>query len=396
MLHARHLWRINFVAQPKFPAIQVLLVIILSSVGIAQEDSTVTADSLLIKSLEQQMAQSALPPTAAAAPRTAPSTNPNMSVIGDFRLSYLSPAQRHVDAEFHEAEIAAQSVVDPYARADFFFSIARDPETGKFGLDLEEGYLTSLDLPAELQLKAGKFRSTFGKINNIHPHALPFVDVPDFYANYLGEEGLNDEGFSLSWLVPNPLDFYQELTFETTRGPQESPSFALSNVDRFLYVGHLKNFWDLTDNATFELGLTGATGPNDSAYTTTLAGLDFTYKWKPVQFNTYQSFVVQAEAIWSNSGISGVRSVKSGGTYLLATYQIGKRWFLSGRFDYSNLPDNASFVERAYSGVLGWYATEFQKIELQYKATTSNAYSSTNQVMLRSIFVIGAHGAHAY
>ena len=139
-------------------------------------------------------------------------TNPNMSVIGDFRMSYQSPAQRHVDAEFHEAEIALQSVVDPYARADFFLSVARDPVAGTFGLDLEEAYLTSLDLPAALQLKVGKFRSAFGKINSIHPHRLPFIDVPNANVHYLGEDGLNDEGLSLSWLVPNPMDFYQELT----------------------------------------------------------------------------------------------------------------------------------------------------------------------------------------
>jgi hypothetical protein len=82
--------------------------------------------------------------------------------------------------------------------------------------------------------------------------------------------------------------------------------------------------------------------------------------------------------------------------YALATYQIGKRWFLTGRFDYSNLPDNQLFVERSYSGVLGWYATEFQKIELQCKATTSNAFANVNQVLLRSVFAIGAHGAHTY
>jgi hypothetical protein len=378
--------------------LSLCITLIVSTLAIAQQDSTAIADSVLIQQLQQQLS-SAQPPTAPiaqAAPRSAPSTNPNMSVIGDFRLSYQSTAGRHFDAEFHEAEIAAQSVIDPYARADFFFSIARDPESGKFGLELEEGYLTTLDLPAALQLKAGKFRSTFGKINNIHPHALPFIDVPSVYVHYLGEDGLNDEGLSLSWLVPNPWDFYQELTIEATAGPAGSPSFARSPSNRYLYLGHAKNFWDLTDNATLELGLTGATGPNDSAFTSVLGGINITYKWKPVQFNTYQSFVLQTEAIWSRNSLSGTEAVKSWGAYVLATYQIGERWFLTGRFDYSNLPTNASFVERAYSGVLGWYATEFQKLEVQYKATTSNAYPSINQVMLRSIFVIGAHGAHAY
>ena len=331
-----------------------------------------------------------------AQPRTAPSTNPNISVIGDFRALYMSPAPRHVDAEFHEAEIALQSVVDPYARADFFLSIARDPETGRFGIDLEEGYLTTLDLPASLQLKAGKFRSTFGKINNIHPHALPFISMPTVYENYLGDEGLNDEGLSLSWLVPNPMDFYQELTLEATRGPADNASFVRSPVDRLLYNAHLKNFWDLTDNATLELGLTGTAGPNDAGFSTLLGGVDLTYKWKPVQFNTYHSLVLQTEVLFSGKKVADDQRINTWGMYGLASYQLAQRWFLTGRFDYSNIPDNASVVERSISGILGWYATEFQKVELEVKAASSNIHDNVHQVVLRSVFVIGAHGAHAY
>jgi hypothetical protein len=362
------------------------------------QDTTkaVAVDSLLIKQLQQQMAATAQQPLPAAAPRSAISTNPNMSVIGDFRAAYFSPAQRHFDTEFHEAEIAFQSVVDPYARADFFLSLAPDPATGKFAIELEEGYLTTLSLPAQLQLKAGKFRSTFGKINNIHPHALPFIDVPNVYANYLGDEGLNDAGFSLSWLVPNPLDFYQELTLEVTQGPAENESFATSAFDRYLYLAHLKNFWDLTANATLELGFSGVAGPNHAAFNSVIGGVDVTYKWKPLRLNTYKSLVLQAEALWSRKKIAANTDIKSWGAYGLATYQLKKRLFFTGRFDYSNLPDNAAFVERAYSGTLGWLATEFQKAELEFKTTSSNSFARTTQVLLRSVFVIGAHGAHAY
>jgi hypothetical protein len=370
-----------------------------AGLAVAQQDSTVAADSLLIKQPEQELSVSQQQSTTAAAPavmRTAPSTNPNISVIGDVRASYRSPARRHFDAEFHEAEAAFQSVVDPYARANLFLSVSRDPATGKFALDLEEGYLTTLELPAALQLKIGKFRSVFGKINAIHPHALPFIDAPDVYVNFLGDDGLNDEGFSLSWLVPNPFDFYQELTIEATRGPADNPSFVTSDVDRFLYVGHLKNFWDLTDNATLEFGVSGAVGQNDSAFASLLGGFDLTYKWKPLQFNTYQSFVLQAEALLSNKRISPVQTTASWGMYALATYQLDKRLFLTGRFDYSNSPNDASSVERGYSATLGWLATEFQKVELEFKTTTSNTLPNVNQVLLRSVFVIGAHGAHAY
>lgn len=363
----------------------------------AQTDSTQTAaDSLLIKQLEQQLAATAQPSAPQAAPRATPSTNPNIGVIGDFRASYLAPARRHFETELHEAEISLQSVVDPYARADFFVALARDEETGEFGVELEEAFLTTQALPGGLQLKLGKFRGAFGKINVLHPHALPYTDLPSVYANYLGEEGLNDEGASLSWLVPNPLDFYQELTLEVTRGPSESASFAASEADRFLYLGHLKNFWELTPNATLELGFTGLTGQNDLAFSSTIGGVDLTYKWKPLRYNTYKSFVLQLEALLSSKKIAEGERVRTWGMYALSSYQIGRRWFLTGRFDYANVPGNAAHVERAYSATLGWQATEFQKAELQFKTANANAFEAAHQIVLRSIFVIGAHGAHVY
>ena len=69
-----------------------------------------------------------------------------------------------------ESEASFQAVVDPYARADFFFSFA--PE----GVEVEEGYITFTSLPGGLLAKVGKFREQFGKVNTMHTHVLPWVD----------------------------------------------------------------------------------------------------------------------------------------------------------------------------------------------------------------------------
>ncbi len=92
----------------------------------SQNDSIAKADSVLLKKIEQQMdkAEPASPPVQV---RTAPSTLPDISVIGDFQALYRNNVKRNFDAGINEAEISLQSVVDPYARADFFLTVGKRP-----------------------------------------------------------------------------------------------------------------------------------------------------------------------------------------------------------------------------------------------------------------------------
>ncbi len=371
----------------------LLSAIIFSNEAIAQTDSTAAADSALLKKIELQMQMNA--PPAPLQTRSGITANPDLGVVADFRGSYISQGKKNFDAYLDETEISLQSVVDPYIRADFFLALERDPVTHKYGISVEEGYLTSLSLPAKLQLKAGKFREAVGKINPVHPHALPFIDLPNAFVNYFGEEGLNDEGASLSWLLPNKA-FYQELVFQATSGAGESPTFFRGENNRFIYLAHLKNFFTLTDNATLEFGLTGITGPNDSSYYTNIGSVDVTYKWKPIQLNTYKSLTWQSEFFYSNAKYGVNEMSNSFGLYSFVEYQVAKRWFLTGRYDYAQKPSDKNIVEQAYSLCAGWLATEFQKIEFEGKATSVNTQSGYGQFWLRWIFVIGAHGAHQY
>jgi len=126
--------------------------------------------------------------------------NPDIAVIGDFvGTGGHNPLQPSPALEMHESEVAFQAILDPYARADFFVSF------GEHGVDLEEGYLTFPALPGHLNLRAGKMRAAFGKVNTLHNHTLSWVDRPLVMQNFTGgEEGINDAGFSLSRILPAP------------------------------------------------------------------------------------------------------------------------------------------------------------------------------------------------
>ncbi|GDX51487.1 hypothetical protein LBMAG27_05340 [Bacteroidota bacterium] len=352
-------------------------------------DSTAT-DSTLLKQIELEM-ESSQPQI--VAPRSTISANPDISVIGDFGASYLNNTQRNFDAYLNEAEFSFQSVVDPYIRADFFVSFGKNSDTHEYGAGVEEAFITSLSLPTGLQLKAGKFKSAIGRINPVHSHALPFIDLPIAYENLFGD-GLNDEGLSLSWLLPNHA-FYQELTAQVTAGYTESPVFIHSTKNDFLYVAHLKNFFSLNDNATLEIGFSGVSGPNDSLRFTQIGAADLTYKWKPLQKNTYKSFTWQSEVYYSMADLK-TQKVNALGLYSMISLQVDKRMFLTARYDYAQNPSSSQSAQIAYSATLGWFATEFQKIEIEGKTNTLSDHSQTYQAWLRWIFVIGTHGAHQY
>ena len=360
----------------------------------AQRDST-AVDSVLMKQLEQQM-QPAAPPTAApAAGRSAPTTNPDMSAIGDFRSLYNSDGKRNVELYFNQLEVQMASVVDPYARANFLFSFSKDTAGGNFSSDIEEATLTSIDLPYSLEVTLGKFKPHFTKVNTLHPHAFSFVDFPSMLTRYFTDEGLFMEGVSASWLVPNPWDYYQELDVEVGRS-ELNTTLDQGNADKMTYVGHLKNFFELTDNATVEIGLSGLSGVNAQQFTTTMGGIDVTYKWKPVQFNTFQLFTWQTEAIVCKTSTLEAANVQTYGAYSFVEYQIEKRTFLGAQFDYSALPGVKSNEDRVSSLLIRFQPTEFQILALEFQRDNRSYAADANQVILRAIFVIGSHGAHAY
>ena len=146
-----------------FLCITLALIGYMSSFAQDVKDSTAT-DSAMLKQVEEMLKNNQPTPVQT---RSGISANPDMGVVGDFQGSYISTGKKNVDAYLNETEISLQSVVDPYIRADFFLSFGRDAITGKYGVEVEEGYLTTLALPAKLQLKAGKFKEAVGRINPI-------------------------------------------------------------------------------------------------------------------------------------------------------------------------------------------------------------------------------------
>ena len=318
--------------------------------------------------------------------------NPAISVIGNFlAVGGQNRVENLPSASLRESEVGIQAIVDPYARADFFLSF------GEEGVDVEEGFLTFTALPQNLLAKVGRMRASFGKVNTLHLHVLPWPDEPLPVVNLLGgEEGWIGTGVSVARLLPVG-DTFTEGTLQVFSG-QEGGPFAGERRGDLAYNGHYRVFKDLTDATNLDLGLSYGVGPNSSKPNarTRLEGLDLAYRWKPLQTGSYRSAIFRGEIYRSlRDQPGGVQTAL--GWYASGEYQLAKRWFVGARLEASDHADDESARDTGAAGTLTFWPSEFSQLraELRRRHYGLTDYTA-NELLLQLQFAIGAHGAHPF
>jgi hypothetical protein len=315
--------------------------------------------------------------------------NPDVAVIGNFLGAAGKTAGDPMPAfNLQETETSLQAVVDPYARADFFFALS--PE----GIEVEEGYITFPTLPGGLLMKAGKLRSAFGKVNTLHTHVLAWADRPLVTKNLLGgEEGISDAGVSVARLLPNPWIFL-EATGELYRG--DSAVFRAHQRDDLTYVGRLRGYQDITESTNLDLGGSIAYGHNDAgpSATTRIVGFDGTFRYRPLRRAIDRRLLARTELVWSRR--SEAVGLDAFGGYLSGDYQFARRWFAGVRYDYAGRATDPDAKDKGTSWLLTYWPSEFSQIRGQYRRTRYAEGHTANEVLFQFLFSIGAHGAHAF
>ena len=333
--------------------------------------------------------------------------NPDISVIGDFvgaaggnSAPLSATLQPFPSLQMHESEVGFQAIIDPYARGDFFISF------GEEGVNLEEGYITFTALPAGVVAKVGKMRSVFGKVNLMHNHVLPWIDRPIVNTNLVGgEDGIDDAGVSIERILPAPKGIFLEATGQVFRG-DSADVFKASQKSDVSTVAHLRGYKDITESTNLDIGLSYARGHNDAGtnsvtplsstdFLTQLYGVDATLRWKPLRRSIYHSFVGRSEFIWSQRQ-QPLREQRAFGFYTSADYQMKRRWFLGGRYDWSDRSRFANVTDKGGSVVLTYWPSEFSQIRGQYRFTNYAENIKANELLMQVIFSLGAHGAHPF
>ena len=335
----------------------------------------------------------AAPPPVPAAPVPASGSkifNPDIAVIGDFLgAAGHNPVEDAPSLELHEAEASFQAVVDPYARADFFFAF------GPEGAEIEEGFVTFTALPGALLLKAGKLRAALGKVNQMHNHVLPWTDRPLVTTNLVGgEEGISNAGLSVSRLILNPL-FFLEATGEVYRG--NDLVFQSDERDDLTWVGRLRGYRDFTESTNLDVGASIAYGPTDAGGDSDarLLGIDATFRYRPLRRALYRRFVARTELIWSRQALESGRQ-RAFGFYAGSEYQFARRWVAGLRYDWSERARAPSLEDWGGSMLLTFWPSEFSQIRGQYRYTRYGEGVAANELLFQCLFAIGAHGAHVF
>jgi hypothetical protein len=319
--------------------------------------------------------------------------NPDIAVIGDFLGAAGNAAGRPTPAlEMHETELALQAILDPYARADFFITF------GEQGVSLEEGFITFPAIPGGFQLRVGKMRAAFGKVNTMHNHVLPWADRPLVTQNLVGgEDGIDDAGFAVSRIIPAPKGIFLEGTAQIFRGDSEGLFHAYSRSD-VSTVEHLRAYRDISESTNIDLGASYSRGHSTIGpdVINQLYGVDATLRWKPLRRAIYHSFVGRSEFIWSR--IAQPTAVTTPfGYYVSGDYQFARRWFAGGRFDRSQRLNNLTLLrDTGGSLVLTYWPSEFSQIRAQLRRTAYGDNRTANEILFQFLFSIGAHGAHPF
>lgn len=388
------------------------------------------------------------PPAAPAAP--APTTgafNPDISVILNGKLatysrdpdSYGLPGfqldgEAGLDPEglaLDHAELVLSGAIDDryYGR----LTLALHTAEGETEVELEEAFIEAVGLPRGLGLRAGRFYSDIGYLNNKHPHTWDFADAPLAYRAFLGEQYF-DDGVQLRWLAPT--DLFLEAGVEAFRGDSFPGGGAEGSgagvITAFAHIGGdvgTSHSWraglsrltadaqSRTSGGNHDHGHGGGAEPSVFRGDSDLTLADFVWKWAPDGNPYRRNLTLQAEYFERDE--SGVVTVDEGaetssyrgaqrGYYLQGVYQFMPRWRVGVRYDRlssDNSGDAGDVLEEAgllsdhdprrYSLMLDYSRSEYSRWRLQYNRDESRPLAD-DQWLVQYIMSLGAHGAHSY
>lgn len=346
------------------------------------------------------------------------SINPDISLIGDIRSTWdnndADPKSDRLNLDLHEAELALQGYLNPYARGDAFIAFHEGE-----GAEVEELYITfTRGLPFGLSVKAGQYLLDFGKINPLHPHAYSFIASPLPNEEYFGEEGLRDVGVHASLPLPTG-GIATTISFDLLKGDFVAPH-AHGEVDVVAeeppnergFGGRWTSFIPIDDVTSLSVGGSTATGIPEAGTRRWIWGGDVKFRWKP---DRYRSITVIGEYTGNRQPIEALEvadpllagNLHEGeaheylnrhGVFGYADYQFRQRFNIGGMGDWVQGAEDETEELWRLGGFVGFAPVEETSL-LRLLISYNKDVAADNGFwtgILQLVFSLGPHKPHAF
>ncbi len=315
-----------------------------------------------------------------------------------------------------ESEINFAANIDPWWYGALTLAFSADNTVA-----VEEAFVQNSSLANGLKVKAGRFFSGLGYLNEQHAHTWDFVDAPLAYQAFLGGQ-LGQDGVQAKWLAPT--DAFMELGLEAARG--DATDNGAGRTALFAHTGG-----DVGDSNSWRLGLsqlwerslsrsftatnlqTGLDANNTFTGHDRVAVLDGVWKWAPNGNGTRTNVKLQGEYFRRQAQgqllaeLEDTYTSTQSGWYLQGIYQFMPGWRVGVRHDQLNLgktdlASNTGLIElpshnpRRNSVMLDWSLSEFSRWRVQLNSDQTRPGAADTQLYLQYQMSLGAHGAHSY
>ncbi|WP_063345658.1 hypothetical protein [Vibrio jasicida] len=357
-------------------------------------------------------------------------SNPQIGVVLD---GYYQDGQRH-NSEREEGFGLGHTELNMSANIDDKFHGALTAVLESHGdeteLMLEEAFIETLALPYGLNVRAGRFLSDFGYLNNQHMHTDSFVERPIAYRTFLGSH-YYDDGVRANIVLPT--DLYVKLGVEALSGSKMSSVEDGSEVG--VYTTTLKLGSDFSESSSWQFGLSylrnengkvtefedhdhGHAGEHDHDHSHAAAvtgenlyGADFVWKWAPDGNYKYSNFTLSAEYMlldgvvdskYKNDAESpdNLSAYYVSGVYRFnPSWSVGLRYGEAESYDGHAHGDHMHFTalnDKEMDAMIAWDSSHFGTIRAQYTRIDNQDSETDNVFTLQYVMTFGAHGAHAF
>jgi hypothetical protein len=325
-----------------------------------------------------------------------------------------------------ESELTMSATIDPWFYGSMSVALAADNSAS-----VEEAFIQTTSLPGGLGLKAGRYLSSIGYLNDKHAHTWDFINSPLAYQVFLGG-ALAQDGLQFKAVLPTSQ--FIELgggigaagEYPSGTGNRKQPGtgtlFAHTGGDigasQSWRAGASMLWAKATDRASDDIDSAGNPVSNVFTGNSRLAILDGVWKWAPNGNSKGTSLALQGEyfrrnesgsLVYDEGGQSLADSYRSaqGGWYAQAVYKFLPAWRVGLRYDRLDLGnvDASSNTTNLYlpeyapnrtTLMFDWSPSEYSRVRLQLAQDRARFGLTDNQIMIQYQMSLGSHGAHGF